>query len=42
MNFTLKLNESVRLFPAKLITILLSFRAGISLQYCHKLHDVFA
>ena len=36
-----KLNESVALVPLKLIILSLSFTAGISLQYCHRLPDVF-
>ena len=41
VTFTLKLNESVRLFSAKLTIPLLLVTAGISIQYCHKLPDVF-
>ena len=40
--FTLKLNESVVLPSAKIITSSLAFKAGISLQYCYKLPVVFA
>ena len=39
--FASKLNESVRLFSAKLTIALLLSTAGISLQYCHKLPDFF-
>ena len=39
--FALKLNESVRLFSAKLTIALLLSTAGISLQCSHKLPDVF-
>ena len=39
--FVLKLNESVSLVPSKLTIAPLSSTAGISLQYCHKLPDVF-
>ena len=39
--FVLKLNESVALAPLKLVIFPASFTAGISLQYCHKLPDVF-
>ena len=39
--FDLKFSESVSLFPSK-ITISPSLStAGISLQYCHRLPDVF-
>ena len=39
--FVLKLNKSVAFAPL-ILTILPSlFTAGISLQYCHKLPDVF-
>ena len=39
--FSLKLNESVALAPLKIIILTSSFTAGISLQYCHRLPDVF-
>ena len=39
--FDLKLNESVSLAPLKLIISPSLFTAGISLQYCHRLPDVF-
>ena len=39
--FVLKLNEAVVLAPLKLAISSLSFTAGLSLQYCHKLPDVF-
>ena len=39
--FTLKLNESVRLFSTKLAIALLLYTASTSLQYCHKLPNVF-
>ena len=39
--FDLKLSESVLLFPLKITISPLLFTAGISLQYCHKLPDVF-
>ena len=39
--FDLKLNESVSLGPLKITTLPSSFKAGISLQYCQKLPDVF-
>ena len=39
--FILKLNESVALAPLKSTILPLLFTAGISLQYCHKLPDVF-
>ena len=37
----LKLNESVSLAPLEATISTLSSTAGISLQYCHKLPDVF-
>ena len=37
----LKLNESVALVPSKSTITPLSSTAGISLQYCHRLADVF-
>ena len=39
--FYLKLNESVALAPLNSTILQLLFTAGISLQYCHKLPDVF-
>ena len=39
--FILKLNESVALAPLKSTILPLLFTAGIFLQYCHKLPDVF-
>ena len=39
--FDLKLNESVSLVPLKATISPLSSTAGISLQYYHKLPDVF-
>ena len=39
--FDLKLSESVSLAPLKITIPLLLFTAGISLQYCHILPDVF-
>ena len=39
--FAFKLNESVALAPLNSTIFPLSFVAGISLQYCHKLPDVF-
>ena len=39
--FVLKLNESVALAPSKSAILPLLFTAGISLQYCHRLPDVF-
>ena len=39
--FVLKLNDSVALAPSKLTIAPLSFTAGISLQYYHRLPDVF-
>ena len=39
--FALELNESVTLAPLKLKISPILFTAGISLQYCHKLLDVF-
>ena len=40
--FTLKLNESVVLASANSVISLLTFKSGISLQYCHKLPVLFA
>ena len=39
--FVLKLNEPVALAPLNSTVSTLLFLAGISLQYCHKLPDVF-
>ena len=39
--FDVKLNESVSLVPSKIKILPSSFTAGISLQYCLKLSDVF-
>ena len=39
--FSLKLNESVRLPSSKSIVLPLLYTAGMSLQYYHKLQDVF-
>ena len=39
--FVLKLNESVALAPLKSTILPSLFTAGISIQYCHKLPDVF-
>ena len=39
--FILKLNESVALAPLKSIKLPILFTVGISLQYYHKLPDVF-
>ena len=39
--FYLKLSESVSLAPLKIIILPSLFIAGISLQYCHRLPDVF-
>ena len=39
--FVLNLNESFSLAPLKLTILPSSSTAGISLQYCHKLPDVF-
>ena len=39
--FDLKLSESVALAPLKLRISPSLFIAGISLQYCHRLPDVF-
>ena len=39
--FDLKLSESVLLAPLKITISPILFTAGISLQYCHKVPDVF-
>ena len=39
--FVLKLNESVALAPLKSAISPLLFTAGISLQHCHKLPNIF-
>ena len=39
--FDLKLSESALLAPLIITTSPILFTAGISLQYCHKLPDVF-
>ena len=39
--FDLKLSESALLAPLIITTSPILFTAGVSLQYCHKLPDVF-
>ena len=39
--FALELNEPVALTPLKSTILPLLITAGVSLQYCHKLPDVF-